>query len=44
MYGKAFAPEYQGALGALSVNSSLADVLARATAQLRTAERDGTPR
>lgn len=44
MYGKAFAPEYQGALGALSVNSSLADVLARATAQLRTAEREGTPR
>ncbi|WP_314177942.1 tetratricopeptide repeat protein [Streptomyces winkii] len=44
MYGKAFAPEYQGALGSLSVNSSLADVLARATEQLRAAERNGTPR
>ncbi|MCH6161693.1 tetratricopeptide repeat protein [Streptomyces marispadix] len=44
MYGKAFAPEYQGALGSLSVNSSLADVLVRATEQLRAAERDGTPR
>jgi tetratricopeptide (TPR) repeat protein len=44
MYGKAFAPEYQGALGSLSVNSSLADVLARASEELRAAERDGTPR
>lgn len=44
MYGKAFAPEYQGALGSLSVNSSLADVLVRATEQLRAAERHGTPR
>ncbi|OEV08032.1 hypothetical protein AN219_31470, partial [Streptomyces nanshensis] len=43
MYGKAFAPEYQGALGSLSVNSSLADVLVRATEQLRTAEREGPP-
>ncbi|HEV7626940.1 MAG TPA: hypothetical protein VGO89_10600, partial [Streptomyces sp.] len=42
MYGKAFAPEYQGALGSLSVNSSLADVLARGTEQLRSAERSGT--
>ncbi|SCK12431.1 tetratricopeptide repeat protein [Streptomyces sp. WMMB 322] len=42
MYGKAFAPEYQGTLESLSVNSSLADVLARATEQLRTAEREGT--
>lgn len=30
MYGKAFAPEYQGALTTLSVNSSLTDVLAHA--------------
>jgi tetratricopeptide (TPR) repeat protein len=37
MYSKAFAPEYQGALGSLSVNSSLADVLAKATEQLRAA-------
>lgn len=44
MYGKALAPEYQGALGALSVNSSLADVLVRATEQLRAAERDDAPR
>jgi hypothetical protein len=28
MYGKAFAPEYQGALTALSVNASLAAELA----------------
>ena len=44
MYGKAFAPEYQGALDSLSVNSSLADVLARGTEQLRAAERAGTAR
>lgn len=41
MYGKAFAPEYQGALGSLSVNSSLADVLARGQEQLRSAQRAG---
>lgn len=41
MYGKAFAPEYQGALTALSVNSSLDDVLAAGTEQLRAAERAG---
>ncbi|MGW2516740.1 tetratricopeptide repeat protein [Streptomyces sp. NPDC001617] len=41
MYGKAFAPEYQGALTALSVNSSLTDVLAAGTRQLRAAEQDG---
>jgi tetratricopeptide (TPR) repeat protein len=41
MYGKAFAPEYQGALTTLSVNSSLADVLAEGTKRLREAERSG---
>ncbi|MEV6809268.1 tetratricopeptide repeat protein [Streptomyces sp. NPDC051129] len=41
MYGKAFAPEYQGALTTLSVNSSLTDVLAEATERLREAERAG---
>jgi tetratricopeptide (TPR) repeat protein len=41
MYGKAFAPEYQGALTSLSVNSSLTDVLAAGTEQLRAAERAG---
>ncbi|MFS8197870.1 tetratricopeptide repeat protein [Streptomyces sp. CWNU-52B] len=41
MYGKAFAPEYQGALTTLSVNSSLVDVLAAGTEQLRAAERSG---
>ncbi|WP_428933891.1 tetratricopeptide repeat protein [Streptomyces sp. ACT015] len=41
MYGKAVAPEYQGALTDLSVNSSLADVLDLGTAELRRAERDG---
>ena len=41
MYGKAFAPEYQGALTTLSVNSSLTDVLAAGTEQLRAAERSG---
>ncbi|CAL9646271.1 tetratricopeptide repeat protein [Streptomyces sp. Tu 3180] len=41
MYGKAFAPEYQGALTTLSVNSSLTDVLAAGTEQLRAAEREG---
>ncbi|WP_129311290.1 tetratricopeptide repeat protein [Streptomyces sp. L2] len=43
MYGKAFAPEYQGALTTLSVNSSLADVLAEGTERLREAERSGRP-
>ncbi|MCI3242339.1 MULTISPECIES: tetratricopeptide repeat protein [Streptomyces] len=41
MYGKAFAPEYQGALTTLSVNSSLSDVLAAGTRELRAAERSG---
>ncbi|MFF5499374.1 tetratricopeptide repeat protein [Streptomyces aquilus] len=41
MYGKAFAPEYQGALTTLSVNSSLTDVLAVGTEQLRAAEQAG---
>ncbi|WP_329406582.1 tetratricopeptide repeat protein [Streptomyces sp. NBC_00704] len=41
MYGKAFAPEYQGALTTLSVNSSLDDVLAAGTARLRAAEQAG---
>ncbi|WP_328869097.1 tetratricopeptide repeat protein [Streptomyces sp. NBC_00287] len=41
MYGKAFAPEYQGALTTLSVNSSLTDVLAAGTEELRAAERTG---
>ncbi|MFG2127469.1 tetratricopeptide repeat protein [Streptomyces sp. NPDC048751] len=41
MYGKAFAPEYQGALTALSVNSDLVDVLAAGTEQLRAAEQAG---
>ncbi|MFJ4946730.1 tetratricopeptide repeat protein [Streptomyces sp. NPDC088760] len=43
MYGKAFAPEYQGALTTLSVNSSLADVLAEGIERLREAERAGRP-
>ncbi|MHC3470010.1 tetratricopeptide repeat protein [Streptomyces sp. 7R007] len=41
MYGKAFAPEYQGALTTLSVNSSLTDVLAAGTERLREAQRAG---
>ncbi|WP_324787205.1 tetratricopeptide repeat protein [Streptomyces sp. H51] len=41
MYGKASAPEYQGALTTLSVNSSLTDVLAAGTEQLRAARRAG---
>ncbi|MET7599837.1 tetratricopeptide repeat protein [Streptomyces sp. NPDC005481] len=41
MYSKAFAPEYQGALTTLSVNSSLTDVLAAGTERLRAAERAG---
>ncbi|MEU7427990.1 tetratricopeptide repeat protein [Streptomyces sp. NPDC040750] len=43
MYGKAFAPEYQGALTTLSVNSSLTDVLAEGIEKLREAERSGHP-
>ncbi|MGY4962242.1 tetratricopeptide repeat protein [Streptomyces sp. 900105245] len=43
MYGKASAPEYQGALTTLSVNSSLVDVLAEATERLCEAERSGRP-
>lgn len=43
MYGKAFAPEYQGTLTTLSVNSSLVDVLAEGTERLREAERAGRP-
>ncbi|MFF8453282.1 tetratricopeptide repeat protein [Streptomyces albidoflavus] len=39
--GKASAPEYQGALGALSVNASLTDVLARGIEELRAAEAAG---
>lgn len=42
MYGKAFAPEYQGDLAALSVNSSLEDVLAAGTERLRAAQREGS--
>ncbi|MFD9434483.1 tetratricopeptide repeat protein [Streptomyces sp. NPDC060002] len=41
MYGKAIAPEYQGALTTLSVNSSLDDVLTVGTERLRAAERAG---
>ena len=41
MYGKALAPEYQGALITMSVNSSLVDVLAAGTEQLEAAERAG---
>lgn len=39
--GKAFAPEYQGALGSLSVNSSLTDVLAKGIEELHAAEEAG---
>ncbi|MFD8802596.1 tetratricopeptide repeat protein [Streptomyces atroolivaceus] len=42
--GKAFAPEYQGALGSLSVNSSLSEVLAKGVEELRAAERAGEHR
>ncbi|HET6859477.1 MAG TPA: tetratricopeptide repeat protein, partial [Streptomyces sp.] len=41
---KASAPEYQGALGSLSVNSSLTDVLARGLEELRAAETAGEER
>lgn len=43
MYDKAFAPEYQGALTSLSVNSSLREVLAKGIEQMRAAELDGSP-
>ncbi|MDO0929164.1 tetratricopeptide repeat protein [Streptomyces sp. TG1A-8] len=43
MYRKAFAPEYQGALTTLSVNSSLVDVLSEGTERLREAELSGRP-
>ncbi|MFS0697413.1 tetratricopeptide repeat protein [Streptomyces nitrosporeus] len=39
--GKAFAPEYQGALGTLSVNASLTDVRAKGLEELRAAEAAG---
>ncbi|TXS50004.1 tetratricopeptide repeat protein [Streptomyces sp. t39] len=42
--GRAFAPEYQGALGALSVNSSLHEVVERGLAELRAAEASGDHR
>ncbi|MEV7570929.1 tetratricopeptide repeat protein [Streptomyces tanashiensis] len=38
---KASAPEYQGALGALSVNAALPEVLDRGVRELRAAERSG---
>ncbi|MFV0131423.1 tetratricopeptide repeat protein [Streptomyces sp. HMX112] len=44
MFSKALAPEYQGALSALSVNSSLTDVLTAATERMTAAERSGDVR
>ncbi|MGW7293024.1 tetratricopeptide repeat protein [Streptomyces xiamenensis] len=44
MYANAFAPEYQGALNSLSVNSSLTDVLRAASEQLRIAQASGDQR
>ncbi|MCS0638412.1 tetratricopeptide repeat protein [Streptomyces sp. LP05-1] len=44
MYGKALAPEYQGALSDLSVNSSLTEVLTAAEEQMAAARRGGDPR
>lgn len=41
MYGKAFAPEYRGSLGELSVNTSLEEVLAKAVGERRRAEQSG---
>ncbi|QFR91994.1 tetratricopeptide repeat protein [Streptomyces tsukubensis] len=41
---KAFAPEYQGALGSLSVNSSLTEVLERGIEAVRQAEAAGDQR
>lgn len=43
-WGKAVAPEYQGALGSLSVNSSLADVLAKGVEELHAAQLAGKQR
>ncbi|MEV7959875.1 tetratricopeptide repeat protein [Streptomyces sp. NPDC088141] len=42
MHSKAMAPEYQGALTKMSVNSSLTDVLAEGVRHLREAELSGT--
>ncbi|MFE7776856.1 tetratricopeptide repeat protein [Streptomyces sp. NPDC057445] len=42
MHSKAFAPEYQGALTEMSVNSSLTDVLAKGIEHLRAAELSGS--
>ncbi|GAA0355788.1 tetratricopeptide repeat protein [Streptomyces blastmyceticus] len=41
MYGKAFAPEYRGSLGGLSVNASLEEVLETALTRRREAELQG---
>lgn len=43
MYSKAFAPEYQGALGSLSVNSSYEEVLAKATERQEDARQRDAP-
>ncbi|SFY40651.1 tetratricopeptide repeat protein [Streptomyces atratus] len=43
MHSKALAPEYQGALTKMSVNSSLTDVLAEGVRHLREAELSGSP-
>ncbi|MGW1655937.1 tetratricopeptide repeat protein [Streptomyces atratus] len=44
MHSKALAPEYQGALTKMSVNSSLTDVLAEGVRHLREAEHSGSQR
>ncbi|MGW2813838.1 tetratricopeptide repeat protein [Streptomyces sp. NPDC001415] len=41
MYGKAFAPEYRGSLGELSVNTSLEEVLTTAVEERRRAQLSG---
>uniref|UniRef100_A0AAU2UX22 Tetratricopeptide repeat protein n=1 Tax=Streptomyces sp. NBC_00003 TaxID=2903608 RepID=A0AAU2UX22_9ACTN len=41
MYGKAFAPEYRGSLGELSVNTSLEEVLTKAVEERRRAQLSG---
>lgn len=41
MYGKAFAPEYRGSLGELSVNTSLEEVLAKAKEEQTRAQQGG---
>ncbi|MEU9193019.1 tetratricopeptide repeat protein [Streptomyces hundungensis] len=41
MYGKAFAPEYRGSLGELSVNTSLEEVLAKAKEEQLRAQQGG---